>query len=156
MQLKAKGERNFSLGFEFPASLGHRGALVFEWMDLPIQPLCNAIHVIPADEVTLTQWFLRPPTTQNNQQLLRHSLSLCSPNKEKKKSKQEADSFKNVKKDRLASPVCHRSQRNTIHLIDLSHAPEKAQLFPCQGTQTTFVGFQLHGESYAAIIFLFC
>jgi len=62
LQLKAGGERNFSLVFEFSASLGHRGVLVFEWMHLPTQPLCNAIHVIPADEVTLTQCFLRPPT----------------------------------------------------------------------------------------------
>lgn len=35
-------------------------------MDLSTQAVCNAIHVIPADKVTLSQWILRPPTMPQN------------------------------------------------------------------------------------------
>lgn len=101
-------------------------------MDLPIQPLCNAIHVIPADEVTLTQWFLRPPTTpqdkKNPAAAQALPVPLAPPSKEKKKPntrplapQTRPTASKMSKRSNWHHLVCHRSQRNMIPLRDLSH-----------------------------------
>lgn len=137
-------------------------------MDLSIQALCNAIHVIPADKVTLSQWFLRPPTMPQNIK----NPSSCSgtphsfqpPSTRKKKANtsplapQMRPTASKCQKDRLALPCLPPvpKEHNSFEISFssgmircFSHqnnnalpAPEKAQLPPRQATQITFVEFQ--------------
>lgn len=149
---------NFRLIFELPAHLGHGCVLVFEQMDLPSQPARNAIHVIPADKVTLTQWFLRPPIMPQHKNPTAAAQTfpvfLPPPSKEKKKSKHkacsstnEANSFKNVRKDGLELPCLpsvpkeHDSFKSPFsssiirfysqHNNNAWPGPEKVQLLLC-------------------------
>lgn len=98
---------------------------------------------------------------------------LSPASKEKKKSKHkacsstnEADSFKNVRKDWLELPCLpsvpkeHDSFKSPfspsmIRFYSYQNnnarpAPEKVQLFLCWMTQSTFVGLEQHGKSWCS------
>lgn len=118
------------------------------------------------------------PTQKPRSSCLDTPCSFGPPSEEKKKSQHkalsstnEADSFKNVRKDGLefpclpSAPKEHDSFKSPFSLSTIRFyscqknnawpAPEKVQLLLCWTTQSTSVGLQQHGTE-AAIPFLIC